>query len=353
MDDYYGASAVQVTITVTQATPTVSVSDDGGTVNGSPFPATATVAGVIPGVDDTPTASLEGVGLTLTYYAGSTASGDPLAGAPTDPGTYTVVANFPGSRDYVSASASATFTIHHLPTAADIGPVTARDQPVTVDVLAHASDPDGDPLTVLAVTQGNYGSVTINEDDTVTYTPNSGVVGDDVFTYTVDNGHDGTATATVYVSIYGSGQWASSVVSYSSQRSGTDGSAAQALGAPDTGTSGDNVTAWSPSSQDGTTETLTLGFGSLVYATGFTIRETSGNGFVTRVDLIDEDGTAHTVWSGTDTTPADGPRDFTVNFAPTDYRTQQIRIYVDTDLTQDVWEEIDAVQLSGGVFKAE
>lgn len=71
--------------TVNKATPTVSVSDAGGTYNGMAFPATATVAGVVAGVDDTPAASLEGVSLTLTYYAGSDASGTPLSGAPMPP----------------------------------------------------------------------------------------------------------------------------------------------------------------------------------------------------------------------------------------------------------------------------
>jgi Bacterial Ig-like domain (group 3) len=108
--DYASASA-QATFTIAQATPTVSVSDAGGTYNGAPFPATATVAGVVAGVDNTPAPSLEGVSPGLTYYAGPTASGTPLAGAPTLAGTYTVVASFAGSTDYASASAQATFTI--------------------------------------------------------------------------------------------------------------------------------------------------------------------------------------------------------------------------------------------------
>jgi streptogramin lyase len=91
--------------------PTLSVTDTGGTYNGSAFPATATVAGVLSGVDDTPSASLEGIPLTLTYYAGATAAGSPLAGAPSAAGTYTVVATYPGTIDYTSATAQATFTI--------------------------------------------------------------------------------------------------------------------------------------------------------------------------------------------------------------------------------------------------
>ena len=88
-------------------TPTVSVSNAGGTFNGSPFPAVATVAGV----GGPFTASLAGVTPTLTYYAGPTAVGPALAGAPTNAGTYTVVAAYASSPEYTSASATTTFTI--------------------------------------------------------------------------------------------------------------------------------------------------------------------------------------------------------------------------------------------------
>ena len=55
------------------------LTDAGGTYNGMPFPATATVAGVVAGVDNTPAPSLEGVTPTLSYYD---ANGNPLSGAP-------------------------------------------------------------------------------------------------------------------------------------------------------------------------------------------------------------------------------------------------------------------------------
>src|SRR5262249_7894569 len=83
--DYNNASGT-VSDSIAKATPTVQVTAAGGTYNGSPFAATATVAGL----NGVPGPSLEGVAPTLTYYAGSTASGTPLAGAPVLPGTYTV-----------------------------------------------------------------------------------------------------------------------------------------------------------------------------------------------------------------------------------------------------------------------
>ena len=89
---------------ITKATPTVTVSDAGGTTNGSAFPATGTVAGV----NGSPSTTLESVGLSFTYYAGSGTSGANLgANAPSSAvGTYTVVASFAGSAaDYLAAAA--------------------------------------------------------------------------------------------------------------------------------------------------------------------------------------------------------------------------------------------------------
>jgi hypothetical protein len=104
-------------LTVTQATPTVSVADADGTYTGSAFAATATVAGVVAGVDNSPAATLEGVAPTVSYYSGTFSSVaqlaglTPLAGAPAHAGAYTVLASFPGSADYRSGQALTTFTI--------------------------------------------------------------------------------------------------------------------------------------------------------------------------------------------------------------------------------------------------
>ena len=83
------------TLTIGQASPTVSIADDGGPWTGLAYPATATVNGA---------SSLEGVGLTLIYYTGSTINGTGSTTAPSTAGTYTVEATFPGSTDYTAAS---------------------------------------------------------------------------------------------------------------------------------------------------------------------------------------------------------------------------------------------------------
>jgi hypothetical protein len=110
--DYAAAHSGPLTFTIKKATPTLSLSDAGGTYNGSAFTAASLVCGVVGGVDKTPAATLERVRPTLTYYVGSTVNGSGSAAAPTSAGTYTVVATFPGSADYAVASSSPlTFTI--------------------------------------------------------------------------------------------------------------------------------------------------------------------------------------------------------------------------------------------------
>ena len=105
----YTSGTASTTFTIGQAAPTVSVTDGGGTYSGAGFAAGDTVSGV--GSDATAAVSLESVAPTLTYYAGTSATGSGSSSAPTTVGTYTVLASFAGSTDYTSASASTTFTI--------------------------------------------------------------------------------------------------------------------------------------------------------------------------------------------------------------------------------------------------
>ncbi|MFS2126780.1 Ig-like domain-containing protein [Pseudomonas sp. Pseusp97] len=77
---------------------------------------------------------------------------------------------------------------------------TKEDTAVKIDVLANDSDVDGDKLTVSSASAGN-GSVVINADGTLTYTPKTNFSGNDTISYTVSDGHGGTATSTVAVSV--------------------------------------------------------------------------------------------------------------------------------------------------------
>ncbi|MEO8035798.1 MAG: cadherin-like domain-containing protein, partial [Acidobacteriota bacterium] len=73
----------------------------------------------------------------------------------------------------------------------------------SIAVLANDSDPNaGDVLSVVGVTQGAHGSVAISGGGSaVTYTPSANFFGSDTFTYTIDDGHSATDTASVFVTV--------------------------------------------------------------------------------------------------------------------------------------------------------
>ncbi|MEM9056714.1 MAG: Ig-like domain-containing protein, partial [Pseudomonadota bacterium] len=65
-------------------------------------------------------------------------------------------------------------------------------------VLLNDSDPDDDPIAIVAVTQPGHGTVEAAT-STVRYTPEPGFLGEDAFTYTIDDGRGGQGTATVRI----------------------------------------------------------------------------------------------------------------------------------------------------------
>ncbi len=142
-------------------------------------------------------------------------------------------------------------------------------------------------------------------------------------------------------------QYASTVIDKSSEYSAGAWSAAQALFAPNTFAYGDIGTAWAPRNANGNLEYLEVGFTTDVYADGFTVRETNGNGFVYQVDVLDTNNVLHTVWTGTDPSQPGSPADFSVDFARTGYLVQGLKVYVDSNHDLSTWEEIDAIQLRG------
>jgi hypothetical protein len=79
-------------------------------------------------------------------------------------------------------------------------------------VIANDTDANGNPLQISSFdtisTKG--GSITLNDngtvddlsDDLLVYTPASDLLGFDSFSYTIDNGIGGTATATVNLAVF-------------------------------------------------------------------------------------------------------------------------------------------------------
>jgi|GEM_PF-6167707 len=85
-------------------------------------------------------------------------------------------------------------------TAQDDTASTDAGDSVDIDVLDNDSTVEGD-LEVVSVTNPANGTVEIEDDGEIEYTPNSGFTGTDTFTYTVENGLGGSATATVTVEV--------------------------------------------------------------------------------------------------------------------------------------------------------
>jgi len=112
--------------------------------------------------------------------------------------TYTIT-----DADGQTATATVTVEVGPLNDAPIALPDTAvaGSTPIDIAVLGNDSDPDGDPLTVSSVTPPSSGTVTINPDGTLRYTPEPGFIGEATFSYTISDGQGGMATATVTVAV--------------------------------------------------------------------------------------------------------------------------------------------------------
>ena len=79
---------------------------------------------------------------------------------------------------------------------------TQRGEAVTINVLANDTDPNGDALTITAVSKPQFGAATTNGQN-VTYTPKAGFAGQDSFSYFVSDGHGNTTAGSVTVIVGG------------------------------------------------------------------------------------------------------------------------------------------------------
>lgn len=124
--------------------------------------------------------------------------------------TYTPDAGFVGTDTFEvtvcdpQGNCDTSTTTVNVTATANEPPVAVDDQftvPVDVDsilaVQANDSDPNGDALTVTFVVQPTHGTVAINPDGTLTFTPATGFTGADSFTYEICDPSGACDTATV------------------------------------------------------------------------------------------------------------------------------------------------------------
>ncbi|WP_150116067.1 VCBS domain-containing protein [Desulfovibrio fairfieldensis] len=231
--DNHGATASNtliVTINGTNDAPTVSAAvnsifEDTATVSGTlPTPADPDLHDIASFVPQTNTAGLYG---TLSVDASGNYSytlnnalpavqglgvGDKL----TDTFTFTVSDGHGGT-----ASNTLTLTINGTNDAPSVGASTASIAKTDVPYSGHLvtpTDPDiSDTVTFIPKTNelGSYGRLTLNADGSYVYTLNTGLLAvinlllnqhlTETFTYTVTDGHGGTASNTLTITISGGG----------------------------------------------------------------------------------------------------------------------------------------------------
>ncbi len=210
MDGLGGTDTATVTITVTRAnnTPPAAADDTYTTVQDTPLSVPA--PGVL-GNDTDP----DGDSLSATLYPmlpdiTLTLSPDGALSYTPEPGwrgilvfSY-VVSDGHGGTDI--ATVTITVTPANLsPVADDDAYFTSQDTPLTVaapGVLANDSDPDADTLAATVDTPPAYGTLTLDSDGALAYTPGAGFHGTDTFTYIASDGRGGTDTATVTIFVF-------------------------------------------------------------------------------------------------------------------------------------------------------
>lgn len=89
----------------------------------------------------------------------------------------------------------------HPPLAGDDTATTAANTAVTITVLSNDTQTGGGALDVVSATPGAQGTTTVLPNDTIVYTPNSGYLGADTFTYTVRNPNGCTDVGSVAITV--------------------------------------------------------------------------------------------------------------------------------------------------------
>lgn len=147
------------------------------------------------------------------------------------------------------------------------------------------------------------------------------------------------------------GQWAADAKASSSYNDAKDQASYapwQATGAPNVSSYGDDSNSWASKESDAGVEWLQVTFAKPVHATEIRVRQNIGPGSIIKIELVDEQGSLHTVFEGMDSTkyPDNTIAWFIQAFNKTDYTVTGAKITLATNMVHG-WNEIDAVQLLG------
>ncbi len=143
------------------------------------------------------------------------------------------------------------------------------------------------------------------------------------------------------------GQWARDAKAsstFNDAKGNTSYSANQATGEPNVQVYSTTPQAWSSKTPDSGIEWLELTFTKAVHATAVRVRESSGSGALIKIEVFDDKGAAHTVWSGTDSTKE--LNYLIAEFPKTAFTTNRVKLTLATNVVSG-WNQVDAVQLVG------
>ena len=123
-------------------------------------------------------------------------------------GQHSVTAQYSGDANFGGSTSPALVqevrVVDRPPAAASDAYTVNEDTPLAVaapGVLGNDSDPDGNPITAVKLTDPAHGTVVLNSNGSFTYTPAPDYNGSDAFTYQASDGTLSSATATVTITV--------------------------------------------------------------------------------------------------------------------------------------------------------
>jgi hypothetical protein len=136
------------------------------------------------------------------------ASGSASASTALPAGQHTITAQYSGDGNFGGSTSPALVQQVRI---VDRPPVATNDayfvnedavlSAAAAGVLGNDSDPDGNPITAVRITNPAHGALVLNANGSFTYTPVADYFGPDAFTYQASDGTLASATATVAITV--------------------------------------------------------------------------------------------------------------------------------------------------------